>query len=93
MNEQAQRGRWILLCFSLLVVAISGFVIVLYLSSISGQLSSPAGRAAVATRSIRFLLTILLLLGVFRGSDIARWIAIVLFGLAALMGLPFSTTC
>lgn len=40
-----------------------------------------------ATQIVRFSLTSLLMWGLYRGNGVARWIAIVLFGLAGLMGL------
>ena len=49
---------------------------------------SNAGRVAVAGRAIRFLLTFLLLLMVYRGSVIAKWICIALFGLSCLIFIP-----
>ena len=41
----------------------------------------------LATQIVRFGLTSLLMWGLYRGSGVARWIAIVLFGLAGLLGL------
>ncbi|OAI51616.1 hypothetical protein AYO47_01390 [Planctomyces sp. SCGC AG-212-M04] len=82
------RGRTLLLVLITAVVASSAVVIAIYLALVPDSLSSPKGQMALATRSVRFLLTILLILFVYRGSVVAKWITIVLFGVTALIAIP-----
>lgn len=82
------RGRAILLTLIVAQLGASALIIGLYLRSMPASLNSPAGQAAIATRAVRFLLTVLLMLAVYRGSTIAKWIAVALFGLALLIMIP-----
>ena len=82
------RGRTRLKILTIAVVATSALTIALYLALMPAAMSSPKGQMAVATRAIRFLLTVLLMMLVYRGNVVAKWISIVLFGVAMLLLIP-----
>jgi hypothetical protein len=84
------RGRVLLLVFITATLAISALTIAMYLALNQPSLADPAGRAAIATRVGRFLLTVLLMSMVYRGSVIAKWISIVLFGVTTLFMIPLA---
>jgi hypothetical protein len=82
------RGRTILLSLCIAVLAGSALIIGIYLALMPAALSSPKGQLALATRAVRFLLTLLLMLFVYHGSVVAKWISIVLFALGMLAAIP-----
>lgn len=82
------RGRAILLTLIVAQLGASALIIGIYLRSMPATWDSPAGQAAVATRVVRFLLTVVLMLALYRGSTIAKWIAVALFGVALLIMIP-----
>ena len=82
------RGRAILLTLIVALLGASALIIGIYLRSMPATLNSPAGQSAIATRAIRFLLTVVLMVALYRGSVIAKWIAVALFGLSLLIMIP-----
>jgi len=81
-------GRARLLLQMALILFFSIYVAWAYLQTAAPPLSSPAGQSALATRVARILLTLLLMIMVYRGSVIAKWIAVVLYGAAVVVALP-----
>jgi hypothetical protein len=74
------------------VIAASAVVIGFYLAHMPAPLNSPEGQRAALVRAGRFLLTILLMLLVYRGQSVARWICIFLFGVSVIIGIPLAIT-
>jgi len=74
-----QKGRLIVIGI-IVTTLVTDAAIILFSLAIEG--TDP-----LATQIVRFVLTSLLMWGLYRGSGVARWIAIVLFGLAGLLGL------
>jgi hypothetical protein len=81
-------GRVRLLLQMALILFFSIFVTWIYMQRAAPPLSSPAGQSALATRVARILLTLLLMIMVYRGSVIAKWIAVVLYGAAVVIVIP-----
>lgn len=76
-EELAEAGRWRLLAAAALVLGTSGLLLVLQL--LGGEVrSGTAIRLAVATA---------LFFALYRGHAWARWVAVVLFGLSAVLGV------
>jgi hypothetical protein len=74
------RGGEIVRWYSVLILFTSAAVTGLYVAS--------AGTSRLPQQAVRFALTALLLAWLWRGSDVARWILIVLLGLGGLFSLP-----
>jgi len=79
LTTNVQKGRLIVIG---IVVTTLGIDAALILLSLAFRGMDPLG-----TQVVRFVLTSLLMWGLYRGNGVARWIAIVLFGLGGLFGL------
>ena len=83
-------GRRILLGTMTSVLASSALISVRYLANLPAAFSSSEWQIALATRAFRFLLAVLLMRMVYCGSKVAEWIAVILYGLGALMFIPLT---
>ncbi len=79
MTPDELKGRRIVLTIAGISLLISAITIVAYVSVM--------GTGRLPAQIIRFLLTVGLMWWLYRGSAVAKWIVIVLFGLAGLFGL------
>lgn len=79
MSERAQKGQIILLVYLVLVLLASVGVIAFYVSS--------RGTDRLPAQLIRFVLTVVLCIFLFRGSRIAKSISVVLFAIGGSLAL------
>lgn len=88
MNNEIKKGRKILLIIALLIILIELLVIVLYIIIV--------GPNRLPQQVLRLSLTGILLFFLYRGSNLARVVAIVLFTIGGILvfisGLVLSTT-
>jgi hypothetical protein len=87
MPVSVNRGRWMLLFACAALVVSDALVISTYLLNVYGRIQPPFFQIELATRLIRFLLTILLVSLVYRGNRVAQWIAAGLLAWACAIGL------
>jgi hypothetical protein len=87
-NSDAARGRRVLLTLIIVVLVVDAGISTLWLSRMPHSFDSPRGQVELIKRGGRFLVTLLLMLLVYRGNSIAVVISIGLFSLAALMLIP-----
>jgi|SRR5579863_6428353 len=79
MTTEELKGRRIVLTIAGVSLLISAVTIATYVAVM--------GTGRLPAQIVRFLLTVGLMWWVYRGSAVAKWIVIVLFGLAGLYGL------
>lgn len=79
IDDRPDRGRRLIGLFCIAILCFDAIVIVEY--------TMQAGMQKFASNIIRFCLTAALFFWLYRGSNIARWIAFVCFGLGGLAGL------
>jgi hypothetical protein len=84
------RGRILLLALITVLLATSALNIAIFLAFTPTSMTSQDRQIAIATRAGRFVLTVLLLSMVYRGSVIARWISITLLALGMLVFVPLA---
>ena len=93
-NSDAARGRRVLLTLIIVVLVVDAgistlWISTLWLSRMPHSFDSPRGQVELINRVGRFLVSLLLMLMVYRGSSIAVVIAIGLFGWAVLLMIPW----
>lgn len=79
MTSEERRGRQILLVQIVLILLATLVVIAYYLST--------EGVGRMANSGTRLVLTAALCVWLYRGSIVAKWIVVVVFGVAGILGL------
>ncbi len=79
MNEQVDRGRKIVLAIIVATIAFSAFSIITFISAVGPQ--------RLPFQMVRFVLTVLLGVFLYRGTKWVYWVSVILFGFAGVKGL------
>jgi hypothetical protein len=79
MNEEVDRGRKIVLAIIVAAIAFSAFSIITFITTVGPQ--------RLLFQIVRFVLTILLGVFLYRGTKWVYWVSVILFGFAGVTGL------
>jgi peptidoglycan/LPS O-acetylase OafA/YrhL len=79
MNEEVDRGRKIVLAIIVAAIAFSAFSIITFITTVGPQ--------RLLFQIVRFVLTILLGVFLYRGTKWVYWVSVILFGFAGVIGL------
>ena len=79
MDEQVDRGRKIVLAIIVATIAFSAFSIITFISTVGPQ--------RLPFQVVRFFLTILLGVFLYRGAKWVYWVSVILFAFSGVTGL------